>query len=73
MIKSWISFAIMVAALLFGFIWTTYQPEAPYKIFSEILWLSFSVYITKRVVQRARMFTNNEQIVHDKKGGHRED
>ena len=64
-IRSWQAFVVVVVVLLFGFIWATYKPDAPYKIFSEILWLSFGVYITKRWAQKHPKFGGNNGFINN--------
>ena len=48
-----------MGAVLFGFIWTTYYTEAPYKIFAEVCLLGLGAYLGKRIAQKANLFGGN--------------
>jgi len=62
--SSW-AYVITLAALLFGFIWETFHPSAPFLEFSSSLSGIFLGYITRRYFtekDRVKAGCSNEQI-----------
>jgi hypothetical protein len=45
-----------VVCITFGFIWTTYNPNAPYSIFTEGLTVGFIAFLGKRLAQKSKLF-----------------
>ena len=55
-VRSWQAFLIGAGVNLFGFVWTSFYPNAPYEIFSWVIFATTIGYITKRIAQKSKMF-----------------
>jgi len=59
-IKSWKAFLIWLAVLYTAFIWTAFKPTAPFSVLAEWGTVGFLGYITKRIAQKGKWFTEKE-------------
>ncbi len=64
MIKTWMAFLLTVAVILFGFIFATYNPYAPFEVMAYALVGALGIYAGKRTWQKHKSFNggNNGRI-----------